>query len=131
MKPLKSFSDVIYSITRIIVGFVFAQHGAQKLFAVLGRNEAVDLISVPGLAGIIEFFGGGLIMLGLYTPWVAFLTSGQMAVAYFLSHAPRGFWPVVNGGEPAVLYCFIFLYFATRGSGTLSVDRIISGSKRS
>lgn len=68
MKPLKSFSDVIYSITRIIVGFVFAQHGAQKLFAVLGRNEAVDLISVPGLAGIIEFFGGGLSCSGCIPP---------------------------------------------------------------
>ena len=130
MKPLGPFSDIIYSIVRIVVGFIFAQHGAQKLFAVLGQNESVDLLSRIGAAGIIEFFGGGLIMLGLYTPWVAFLASGEMAFAYFLSHNPRGFWPVMNGGEGAVLYCFIFLYFATRGSGSLSVDRIVWGRKR-
>ena len=117
-------------ITRIVVGFLFSLHGTQKLFAVLGPEEPVALFSIRGLAGLIEFFGGGLIMLGLYTPWVAFLASGEMVFAYFTSHYPRGFWPVMNGGELAVLYCFVFLYFATRGSGPWSLDRVIRGREK-
>ncbi len=130
MKPLLGlFSQYIYSILRVVVGFLFSLHGAQKLFAVLGREEAVDLFSRSGLAGIIEFFGGGLIMFGLFTPWVAFVASGEMAFAYFISHNPRGFWPIMNSGERAVLYCFVFLYFASRGSGPWSLDRVIWGGK--
>ncbi len=129
MKPLGRVSESIYSITRIVAGFVFFLHGAQKLFGVLGQEAVDELVSLRGLAGIIELFGGALITLGLYTGWASFIASGEMAFAYFISHNPQGFWPVMNGGERAVLYCFVFLYFAAHGSGPLSVDRIILGRK--
>ena len=129
MRPLGRVSEFIYSITRIVVGFVFSLHGAQKLFGVLGQEVVDTLVSLRGLAGIIELFGGALITLGLYTGWAAFIASGEMAFAYFISHNPRGFWPVMNGGERVVIYCFVFLYFAARGSGPLSLDRIILGRK--
>ena len=130
MKPiLDSFSDEVYSIARAVVGFLFLLHGVEKLFGVLSREEAVDVLSRLGLAGLIEFVGGALIMLGLLTPWAAFIASGEMAAAYFLSHYPRGFWPVVNGGERAVLYCFVFLYFASRGSGRWSLDHVVASRK--
>jgi putative oxidoreductase len=101
----------------------FAQHGAQKLFGVLG-GQAVSLATQRGLAGIIEFVGGIMMALGLFTGPVAFIASGEMAWAYFQAHSPRGFWPIQNGGELAVLYCFIFLYLSAVGSGKLSVDAI-------
>ena len=130
MKPfLGSYSSQIYSITRIVTGFLFWQHGAQKLFAAFGQEQTVDLFSRPGLAGVIEVVGGGLITLGLFTPWAAFIASGEMASAYFLAHYPRAFWPIMNAGEPAVLYCFVFLFFTTRDSGVWSLDRLIWGNK--
>jgi putative oxidoreductase len=122
-KVLGRFSPYIYAALRIISGLAFAQHGAQKLFGLLG-GTAVELTSQRGIAGVIEFVGGLLIAIGLFTSPVAFLASGEMAVAYFQSHAPRGFWPIQNGGELAVLYCFIFLYFAAVGSGKLSIDSV-------
>ena len=125
MKPLGFGSEYIYSISRAVAGFLFSLHGAQKLFGALGAERSVDLASLMGFAGGIEFVGGILIMVGLFTPWVAFLASGQMAAAYFIAHNPRGFWPIMNGGELPALYCFVFLYFATRGSGPLSLDRLI------
>ena len=128
MQPLGNLTELIYSMTRLVVGFTFALHGAQKLFGVLD-SDGVALFSRLGVAGIIEFFGGALISLGLYTPWVAFVASGQMAFAYFSAHYPRGPWPLTNGGEAAVLYCFVFLYFASRPSGPLSLDRIVRGQR--
>ena len=122
-KALGRFAPYFYVLLRVIAGLAFAQHGAQKLFGVLG-GSAVALASQRGLAGIIEFVGGIMIALGLFTSPVAFLASGEMAWAYFQSHAPRGFWPIQNGGELAVLYCFIFLYVAAVGSGKLSIDAI-------
>ena len=122
-KALGRFSPYLFALLRIIAGLAFAQHGAQKLFGVLGA-QAVPLGSQRGLAGIIEFVGGILIALGLFTSPVAFIASGEMAWAYFQQHAPRGFWPIQNAGEPAVLYCFIFLYIAAIGSGKLSIDSI-------
>lgn len=122
-KVLGRFSPYLYGLLRIAAGLAFAQHGAQKLFGVLG-GQAVELASQRGLAGIIEFVGGIMIALGLFASPVAFIASGEMAWAYFQAHAPRGFWPVQNGGEPAVLYCFIFLYVAAVGSGKLSIDAI-------
>ena len=110
-------------------GLLFACHGAQKLFGVLDANSA-ELLSLRGAAGAIEFFGGALIALGLFVPHVAFIASGQMAFAYFLSHAPRGFWPILNGGELAALYCFLFLYVATQPVGPFSLDRIRRGTDR-
>ena len=127
MKPLRGVSEIVYSIARIVVGFSFFLHGVEKMFGVLSRDEPVELLSLLGAAGVIELVAGGLILLGLYTPWAAFLASGQMAFAYFLSHQPLGFWPIENGGERAMLYCFVFLYFATRGSGPVSLDRIFRG----
>lgn len=121
---LGRYSDWIYGITRFVVGFLFACHGAQKLFGVLGGKKMLDnpLIAT---AGVIEFFGGVLVAIGLFAGWAAFLASGTMAVAYFMAHASGGFWPIVNQGEPAVLYCFVFLYIAARGSGRLSVESLI------
>jgi putative oxidoreductase len=123
-KLLGRFRPWFYVALRIIAGLAFAQHGAQKLFGVLGARQAVELATQRGLAGVIEFVGGIMIALGLFTSPVAFLASGEMAWAYFQSHAPRGFWPIQNGGELAVLYCFIFLYICAAGSGKLSLDSI-------
>jgi len=121
---LRKFSDLVYSIMRLIVGFLFACHGAQKLFGVLGGRK--ELHDVQGLvAGVIEFGAGAAVAIGLFSAVAAFIASGEMAVAYFKAHAPRGFWPIVNRGELAVLYCFIFLYIATQGDGRLSLRRLI------
>ena len=122
-KALSRFAPFLYAALRIVSGLAFAQHGAQKLFGLLG-GQAVELTSQRGLAGIIEFVGGIMIALGLFTTPVAFIASGEMAWAYFQSHAPRGAWPIQNGGEPAVLYCFIFLYLSALGSGKLSIDAV-------
>lgn len=108
---------------------MFMLHGAQKLFGLLGgfggqEGATAPLFSMMGFAGILEFFGGLAILLGLFTQPVAFILSGLMAVAYFMAHFPRSFWPVVNRGEPAVLYCLIFLLLATTGGGALSLDSL-------
>jgi putative oxidoreductase len=121
---LGKYSDCIYGILRIVVGLLFACHGAQKLFGWFG-GLGVSLTPMLTTAGIIEFFGGILIALGLWAGYAAFLTSGEMAAAYFIQHAPGSFWPIVNKGELAVLYCFIFLYIASRGSGCLSFESLV------
>lgn len=124
---LGSYAGLVYALLRIVAGLLFACHGAQKLFGAFGGLDGAGLTppiaSQLGLAGIIEFGGGLLIAVGLFTGWAAFIASGEMAFAYFSAHAPNGFWPIPNGGELAVLYCFLFLYIAARGSGTLSLDR--------
>ncbi len=125
MRLLRSRSDLIYSVARAVAGFLFLAHGVQKLFGALGAEQSVAPLSMPGTAGLIELVGGTLIMLGLYTPLAAFVCSGEMAAAYFIAHAPQGFWPIVNQGELAALYCFVFLYFASRGSGPFSLDRLL------
>jgi len=122
---LGRYSSTIYALLRIVAGFLFFQHGLPKLFGGFGTNRApAELMSQMGLAGIIEVFGGALIALGLFTSPVAFIASGETAVAYFQAHAPRGFWPIANDGELAALYSFVFLYFAAVGSGPFSVDAI-------
>ena len=118
---LGKLSEFVYAIMRIVIGLLFACHGAQKLFGVLGGQSQLSN-PLMATAGAIEFFGGGLVCIGLLAGYAAFLCSGTMAVAYFMAHAPGGFWPIVNRGEMAVLYCFIFLYIAAKGSGRLSVD---------
>lgn len=123
-KALGRFAPYIYVLLRVISGLAFAQHGAQKLFGLLGAKQAVVLTSQFGLAGVIEFVGGLMIALGLFTSPVAFVASGEMAWAYFQQHAKAGFFPIQNGGELAVLYCFIFLYLSAIGSGKLSIDSI-------
>ena len=114
--------ELSHNALRIVAGFLFVQHGAQKLFGVLGREAVETLMSRAGIAGILEFFGGLLIMVGLFTRPVAFLVSGQMAVAYFIAHAPNGFWPIMNRGELAVFYCFTWLFFCAHGAGKYSLD---------
>lgn len=118
------------NLLRIVAGFLFWQHGAQKLFGVMGRDAPVEFFSILGLAGILETVGGILLVLGLFTRPVAFILSGQMAWAYFSSHAPGGFWPIVNRGELAALYSFLFLYFAARGGGGFSVDGLFRALRR-
>ena len=119
-KVLGKFSPQIYALLRIVAGFLVTCHGAQTLFGVLG-GEAQPLGSLLGVGGVIEFFGGLLVALGFFTSWAAFLVSGMMAVGYFMVHAGQGFWPIQNGGELAVIYCFAFLYIASHGAGTWSV----------
>jgi putative oxidoreductase len=122
---LGKYSDVLYAVMRLVVGILFACHGAQKIFGVLGGQSQ---LANPRLltGGVIEFVGGGLVALGLGAGYAAFLAAGEMAVAYFTVHASGGFWPIVNKGELAVLYCFVFLYVATRGSGRFSIDAMMS-----
>lgn len=115
-------ADRVYAIFRIVIGFLFMFHGMQKLFGAFG-GQKVELASLMGLAGIIEFVCGILVMIGLFASWAAFLASGTMAVAYFMAHFPRDFWPIVNQGELAVAFCFAFLYIAARGAGPWSVAR--------
>jgi len=122
--PQSRLSDIALNLMRIVFGLMFMQHGAQKLFAMFGREEAVELFTQMGLAGVLEFWGGLLIVLGLFTRPVALLLAGEMAVAYFQSHFPRGWVPIMNRGELTVLYSFAFLYFATRGGGSFSLDAL-------
>jgi putative oxidoreductase len=123
-KLLGPHRGTIYAVLRVVAGFLFMQHGLPKLFGGFGRTAPVELMSQMGLAGVIEVVGGTMIAVGLFTSPVAFIASGEMAVAYFQAHLPRGFWPVANGGELAALYCFVFLYFAAVGSGKWSIDSL-------
>ena len=118
---LGPYAPYLYALMRIVLGVLFACHGAQKLFGVLGGTP-VALFSLMGLAGIIEFFGGVLIAVGFLTSYAAFIASGEMAAAYFMAHVPGGFWPIQNNGELAVMYCFLFLYIASRGGGAWGID---------
>ncbi len=121
-KFLGKFSEQIYALMRIVVGYTFLCHGAQKLFGAFGGQQ-VELATTPGVAGLIELVAGVLILLGLFTSFAAFIASGEMAVAYFMAHASQGaaHLPIVNHGELAVVYCFVFLYIAARGAGTWSI----------
>lgn len=118
-------SQAAYFLLRLIAGLLFLQAGGLKLFGWFGGMPGgieFHLLSQVGIGGILEFFGGLAIMLGLWTRPVAFVLSGEMAVAYWQFHAPGGAWPILNHGEPAVLFCFIFLYLAAQGSGDWSLD---------
>jgi len=116
----------LLSILRIVTGLLFLLHGSQKLFGFpIATPQPIPAFSLPWFAGIIEFFGGVLVAIGLLTRPVAFLLSGEMATAYFMAHAPSSFFPLVNHGELAVFYCFVFLYFAVEGGGVWSVDHAL------
>lgn len=118
--------QITYFLLRVVCGFLFIQVGGAKLFGWFGvMPQPVQLMSQMGLAGVLEFFGGALILLGLLTRPVAFILSGEMAVAYFQGHQPKGTWPIQNGGEPAVLFCFIFLFMAAFGGGEWSLDSVL------
>jgi putative oxidoreductase len=124
----------VRSVLRIVAGFLFFQHGLQKLFGMLGglggSGATAESFTLIWLAGILETFGGSLIMLGLFTRSVAFILCGMMAYAYFTAHAPRGFWPILNGGELAALYCFVYLYLSVAGPGPWSLDYLMGARKR-
>ena len=126
MTPIpQKYSDLTYALLRFMAGALFIFHGTQKLFGWPGDKKPAELMSLRGLGGIIETFGGAMIALGIAAAWAAFIASGTMAVAYFMSHASGGFLPIINKGELAVLYCFAFLFIASRGSGRYSVDHAL------
>ena len=120
-----NWSPRVLSVLRIITGFLLLWHGSQKLFAFPPPSQASPASPLMTFAGILELGGGILILIGLFTRPAAFLLSGLMAVAYFMAHAPGGFLPVVNKGELAVLYCFVFFYLFFAGGGSWSVDKLI------
>ena len=130
---LPAHSDKFFAVLRIVAGLLFACHGAQKLFGWFGgqggSGGTVELASLMGLAGVIELVCGLLIATGTLTGPAAFLASGEMAVAYFKVHFPSGFWPILNHGELAVVYSFLFLYIAARGAGPWSVDGAIASRR--
>jgi len=132
---LGNYSPYLYALLRIVSGLLFAAHGAQKLFGVLGGfggspGGTAPLVSLMGLAGLIEFFGGLLIAVGLLASYAAFVASGEMATAYLMAHLPEGFWPILNTGELALLYGFLFLYVASRGAGRWSLERALWQERR-
>lgn len=115
---------------RIVAGFLFWAHGAQKLLGWFGAQGTAEFATQIWFAGVLEFVGGVLIVLGLFTRPVAFVLAVEMAVAYFQAHFPRNFWPIQNGGELAALYCFIYLFIAARGGGAFSVDGLLRARRR-
>ncbi len=127
LRKLARFQPYALSVLRIVAGFTFSLHGFQKVFGLLGgmggKGATAALFSLPWAAGVIELCGGLLILGGLFTRFVAFVLCGEMAVAYFSTHAPRGFFPVSNGGELAVIYCFVFFYLTFAGPGPWSLDK--------
>jgi putative oxidoreductase len=120
----------VLSIARIVIALIFLEHGTQKLLGFPpSPNPGPALFSLYGYQGLIEIIGGGLLALGLLTRPVAFILAGDMAFAYFMSHAPNNFFPILNRGDAAILYCFFFFYLAFAGGGAWSLDRMISGRK--
>ena len=123
---LSPWQPQLLALLRVVTGYCFLLHGSAKLLKVphVAMFDNLQLFSLIGLAGVLELVGGILIVLGLFTRPVAFILSGEMAVAYFQFHYPQGFWPIVNQGQPAALYCFIWLYFSAAGAGPWSVDAL-------
>jgi putative oxidoreductase len=128
---LAPFEPRLRSLARIVIGFTFSLHGWQKFFGAFGGLGGLKppVTSMLGAAGVIETVGGALIILGLCTRPVAFVLAGEMAIGYFRTHAPRGLWPITNGGELAVIYCFYFLWLSAAGPGPWSLDRLVFGRK--
>jgi putative oxidoreductase len=123
-RTLTAWSPYALAALRIVAALLFIEHGTMKLFGLPAGEHpmSIQFFSLMGLAGVLETVGGLLILLGLFTRPVAFLLSGEMAVAYFTAHAPHGFFPILNHGEAAILFCFVFLYLVFAGPGALSVD---------
>ena len=122
---LALWSPRLLSVLRAAAAFLFMSHGMQKVLGLpVPRATPVELLSLSGIAGVMELAGGVLLLIGLFTRPVAFLLSGEMAVAYFYAHAPQGFWPLLNRGELSALYCFVFLYLAAAGGGPWSIDAL-------
>lgn len=120
-----NLSEITLNLLRISAALIYVPHGCQKLFG----EQPPDFTTLLGIAGLLEFVGGSMILIGLFTRPVAFVLSGQMAVAYWTAHAPRGPWPIGNGGELAVLFCFLFLFLFAHGGGSWSVDGLRSAGK--
>src|SRR5689334_14271400 len=130
MRPfLSRYSPPIFAVTRVVIALLYWCHGAQKLLGLFGgiggTGHTAPIPSWFGFAGIIEFVGGILLMTGTFTPFAAFVCSGEMAMGFFQSHFPRGGWPIQNGGEMAVFYCFFFLYLSSVGAGPWSLDGLL------
>jgi putative oxidoreductase len=125
---LKKSNVWALTLLRMVTAFLFLEHGVQKLFGLL-EHEAASFPTLMWFAGVFELVGPLLVGFGLFTRPVAFLLSGEMAVAYFMAHFPRGFWPVLNGGERAILFCFIYLLIATAGPGRLALDNVLFKKK--
>lgn len=123
-------SHVALNILRIVAALLFMQHGGQKLFALFGAEAAVPAFSLMWVAGILEWWGGLLVVLGLFTRPVALILSAQMLIAYFIAHLPQGPVPIQNGGEPALLFFAIFLYIAAHGGGAFSIDGWLQARRR-
>ena len=123
---LSRLTPYLLSVLRLVGAFVYVAHGTQKMFGVPGHpfHAPVFAATMMGAAGVIETIGGTLMFLGLLTRPVAFILSGQMAVAYFTQHYPSGVWPIMNGGELAVLFCFLWLFFSVAGPGPISLDTL-------
>lgn len=119
---LSAWSPQMLSVLRIVAALLFFAHGVQKLLGFPPTDMSPAMMSLPWIAGLLELVGGGLLIIGLFTRPVAFILSGQMAVAYWMAHAPRSPYPIENGGDAAILYCFVFLYFVFAGPGPWSVD---------
>lgn len=127
---INAWQPRVLSLVRIVSAFLFMAHGTQKMFGFPAEQRyPFELFSLSGVAGVLEVVGGLLLLMGLFTRPVAFLLSGQMAFAYFIAHAPQGFWPLNNGGELATMFSFIFLYFAFAGGGSWSVDSLCKRNK--
>ena len=126
MRYLERWTPELLSIFRIVVALLFLEHATAKLFGFphVAMFDGLKLMSLMGVAGIIELVGGLLLLVGLFAPIAAFILSGEMAVAYFMVHAPQGFFPILNMGEGAIYYCFAFLYLAAAGAGPWSLDRL-------
>ncbi len=127
-KLLRAFREPIYGALRLVLGFLFLCHGAQKIFGLFGGPHPDMTQSMVWAAGLLELLGGACIAAGLFTRWAAFICSGQMAVAYFMVHQSMGLLPIENRGELAALYCWIFLFIAAHGPGTWSLDKILGRS---
>ena len=130
MTFLTPYTGALLSLLRLMTGLLLLQHGSAKYlnYPTQEQMNHASPMTMSGAAGILELVGGVLLILGLFTRPAAFILSGMMAVAYFYAHFPRGFIPLLNGGELAVLYCFVLLYLAAAGGGPFSVDRVVSGS---
>lgn len=122
---LSAWAPQMLSVLRIMSGLIFLEHGSQKLLGFPPSAQPINLSSLPGIAGYFELIGGALIAIGLLTRPAAFICSGVMAVAYFYVHAPRSFFPILSGGDTAILYCFVFLYICFAGAGPWSVDAMM------
>jgi putative oxidoreductase len=127
----RAWAPELLSVLRVVAALLFIEPGAAKLFAfpvaVMPGGGTAPIGSLPGVAGVLEVVGGVLLLLGLFTRPVAFVLSGEMAVAYFMGHAPHGFWPILNHGELAIVFCFVFLYLSAAGAGRWSLDALRRG----